>query len=48
MLNMSALSLKDKKFYIIVFFTIVIMFGFGFLPPFGEVTPTGMKILGIF
>lgn len=39
---------QDKKFYLIVFFTLVIMFGFGFLPPFGQITTDGMRILGIF
>lgn len=27
---------------------IVLMFGIGFLPPFGAITPMGMKILGVF
>jgi len=42
------LSTKDKKFYVIAFFTILIMYGFGFLPTFGQVTPMGMRVLGIF
>ncbi len=28
--------------------TIVLMFGFGFLPPIGSITPIGMKVLGVF
>lgn len=39
---------KDRKFYIIVALTIVIIYGFGFLPTFGQVTPAGMRVLGIF
>lgn len=39
---------KDVKFYIHVAMTLLIMFGFGLLPPFGQVTPLGMKLLGIF
>ena len=39
---------SNKKFYIIVFLTVLIMFGFGELPTFGQVSPTGMRILGIF
>lgn len=39
---------KDTKFYIIVAITLIIMYGFGFLPTFGQVTPAGMRILGIF
>lgn len=45
---MSTLSLKDKKFYIVALITVVIMLGFGKLPTFGQVTPDGMKILGLF
>lgn len=45
---MTTLSPKEKKFYIIVALTIAIMYGFGFLPPFGQVTPDGMRVLGIF
>ncbi len=32
------------KWLIVLFF----MFGFGFLPPFGQITPIGMRALGIF
>lgn len=39
---------KDKKFYLILGITLVIMLGFGFLPPFGQITSAGMRILGIF
>ena len=39
---------KTKKFYVILAITLVIMFGFGYLPTFGQVTPTGMKVLGVF
>lgn len=28
--------------------TIVLMFGFGLLPPIGDITPLGMKVLGVF
>lgn len=45
---MDALQSKDRKFYIVLAITVIIMIGFGFLPPFGEVTPIGMRILGIF
>lgn len=33
-------------FHIIV--TLLLMFGFGYLPPFATITPIGMKVLGIF
>jgi len=39
---------KDLKFYIIFIVTTTLMFGFGYLSPFGEISPQGMKILGIF
>lgn len=45
---MSTLTREDKKFYLVVAITVLIMYGFGFLPPFGQVSPLGMKILGIF
>lgn len=38
---------KDRMYYIHSAIGLVIMFGFGFLPPFGPVTPYGMKMLGI-
>ncbi len=42
-------SLKNNRgFYSTVFITVLIMFGFGFVPPFGEITPFGMRILGVF
>lgn len=39
---------KDIKFYMIVAITLTIMFGFGFLPPVGQITSTGMQVLGLF
>lgn len=39
---------KNLKFYIIVIVTLALMFGFGYLPTFSEVTPSGMRVLGIF
>lgn len=45
---MTATSQKDKKFYVIFIISLVIMFGFGYLPSFGEVSPDGMRVLGIF
>ena len=45
---MSMLSKKDRKFYSIVLVSIIIMIGFRYLPTFGQITPDGMKILGIF
>lgn len=45
---MSTLSPKEKKFYLIAIVTVIIMFGFGYLPTFGQVTPDGMRVLGLF
>lgn len=39
---------KDSKFYIQFLISLVIMVGFGFLPPIGDITETGMRVLGIF
>ena len=34
--------------YIHILIMMILMFGVGFLPPFGEITPLGMKVLGCF
>lgn len=34
--------------YFHIIFTLTLMFGFGFLPPFSSLTPVGMRLLGIF
>lgn len=39
---------KDTVYYIKSAFGLLLMFGVGYLPPFGVVTPLGMKIIGIF
>lgn len=39
---------KDFRFYIIMLITLFFMFGFGYLPTFSEITPAGMRVLGIF
>lgn len=39
---------KDKLYYINSAIGVALMFLFSFLPPFGPVTPLGMKFLGIF
>lgn len=44
----SAIKAKSRKYYIHSLITIVIMFGFGYLPPLDPITPLGMRILGIF
>lgn len=40
--------MRIEKYHIHCMIGILLMFGFGFLPPFGSVTPMGMKIIGIF
>lgn len=37
---------KRKYLHVIIMF--VLMIGVGFLPPFGQITPLGMKVLGVF
>ena len=39
---------KDVKYYINVIVMLLLMFGFGFLPPIDPITPLGMRVLGIF
>ena len=34
--------------YVHIAVSIILMFGFGYLPPFSTVTPVGMRLLGIF
>ena len=41
------LSNKDKRYFAHSIIGIIIMFGFGYLPPFAPVTPLGMKYIGI-
>lgn len=38
----------DAKYLIKVAIMLLLMFGFGFLPPFGQITELGMKVLGTF
>lgn len=35
-------------YYVHMFVTLFLMFGFGFLPQIGTITPVGMKVLGLF
>lgn len=39
---------KNAKKYIHVAITLLLMIGIGLLPSFGQVTPLGMKVLGVF
>jgi len=39
---------RDTAYYLKSAFGLLLMFGIGNLPPFGDVTPVGMKIIGIF
>lgn len=44
----TALAAKNTSYYIKALITVVIMFGFGQLPPIEPITPLGMNIVGIF
>jgi len=39
---------KTLQYYIHIIVFILITFGFGYLPPFAQITPVGMKVLGAF
>ncbi|MBO5140518.1 MAG: hypothetical protein J6B76_07700 [Peptococcaceae bacterium] len=39
---------KDTRFYVVLAITLALMVGFQFLPPFGDITPDGMKVFGVF
>lgn len=46
---MSTASKNDnRKMYLILLIGVIIMLGIGVLPPFGQVTQIGMRLLGIF
>lgn len=45
---MSTAAHKNYSIYIHVLIMFVLMIGIGYLPTFGQVTPLGMKILGVF
>ena len=44
----SAAASKNKMYYIHIVIYLVILFGIGFIPPFGAITEMGMKVLGVF
>lgn len=44
----TAPAAKNTSYYIKALITVVIMFGFGQLPPIESITPLGMNIVGIF
>lgn len=39
---------KHNLLYLHVIITVLLMFGFGKIPPFGAITPFGMQMLGVF
>lgn len=43
-----AMGKKNLVYYINVIIYFAITFGIGFLPPFGQITELGMKVLGVF
>ena len=43
-----AVKKKNTTFYIHVIIFLALAFGFGYLPPFAQITPMGMKVLGAF
>ena len=45
---MAAAQSKNRIYYINLAITVLITFGVGFLPAFGNVTELGMKCLGVF
>ena len=47
-LDAQTIRKKSIKYYLNSLITIVIMFGFGQLPPLEPITPLGMQFLGIF
>ena len=45
-LEINRKTIKIRYWHILIMF--VLMFGIGYLPAFGSITPMGMKVLGVF
>lgn len=45
---MQNIANKQRSYYLKVIIYLILTFGIGYLPPFGAVTPMGMKVLGVF
>ena len=45
---MSGTAKNNKTIYLHIVIMNVLMFGVGFLPPFGQITALGMNVLGCF
>lgn len=45
---MSDIAKKNKMVYLHIAIMLILMLGIGFLPPFGQITELGMKVLGCF
>ena len=39
---------KNRMYYVHIVIFLMILFGVGFLPPFAQITPMGMRVLGVF
>lgn len=48
MTSNSVKTTNNMKSYVHVAIMLVLMLGIGFLPPVGDITPLGMKVLGVF
>ena len=46
-MSVNSQSRKNTVYYINSLITLILIFGFGFLPPIAPITPVGMRILGI-
>lgn len=45
---MSSVAVNNKKSYMHATIMIILMLCGNFLPTFGQITPLGMKVLGVF
>ena len=48
MINTTTEKKIDVMYWVHTVITLVLMFGIGYLEPWGELEPVGMKVLGIF
>ena len=47
-MSLAPVKQKNTVYYINTCITIIFFLGIGHLPPFGQITPMGMKVLAVF
>ena len=47
-MSVAPVKQKNTVYYINTCITVILFLGIGHLPPFGQITPMGMKVLAVF